>query len=117
MPPVESRWTPLAVEVAGGDVLHDAGRAAALGVDQELGGGMRGAHRGDVGGADPGVDVAFAVPDVHPPAELVLDVGAEEHVRAEEDLGVLAVGLVDVADDRDRVGGGAAVVGERLDLG
>ena len=50
-------------------------------------------------------------------AELVLDVGAEEHVRAEEDLGVLAAGLVDVADDSHRVGGGAAVIGERLDLG
>ena len=36
----------LGVDVAGGDVLHDAGRAAALGVDQEVGAGVRGAHVG-----------------------------------------------------------------------
>ena len=65
----------------------------------------------------PGVDVALAVPHVHAPAELLLDVGAEPHVGAEQDLGVLAVGLVDVAHDVDRVGRGAAVVGQRLDLG
>ena len=47
----------------------------------------------------------------------LLDVGAEQHVGAEQDLGVGAVGVVDVAHDVDRVGGGAAVVGERLDLG
>ena len=117
MPPVESMWTPSRVDVAGRHVLHHAGRAAALRVDQELGVRVRGARRGDVRGPDPGVDVALAVPDVHPPAELALDVGAEEHVGAEQDLGVRAVGRVDVADDGDRVRGRAAVVGQRLDLG
>ena len=38
----------LGVDVAGGDVLHDRGHAAALGVDQEVRAGMRGAHVGDV---------------------------------------------------------------------
>ena len=86
MPPVESMCTPVGVDVTGGDVLHHAGRAAALGVDQEVGAGVRGAHRRDVGRADPGVDVALAVPDVQSTAERALDVGAEEHVGPEQDL-------------------------------
>ena len=48
---------------------------------------------------------------------LALDEGAEPHVGAEEDLGLGAVLGPDVLDDLDRVGGGAAVVGLRLDLG
>ena len=52
-------------DVAGGDVLHDRRRAAALRVDQEVGARVRGAHLGDVARADPGVDVALAVPHVH----------------------------------------------------
>ena len=104
-------------DVAGGDVLHHARRAAALGVDQEVRARVRGARGFDVGRADAGVDVALAVPDVHAPAELLLDVGAEPHVGAEQDLGVRAVRLVDVAHDVDGVGRGAAVVGQRLDLG
>ena len=55
----------LAGHVAGGDVLHHARRAAALGVDQEVGVGVRGARGFDVGGADAGVHVALAVPHVH----------------------------------------------------
>ncbi len=86
-------------------------------MDQEVRAGVRGAGRLDVRRADAGVDVALAVPDVHAPAELLLDVGAEPHVGAEQDLGVGAVGLVDVAHDLDGVGRGAAVVGQRLDLG
>ena len=54
---------------------------------------------GDVVGADPGVDVALAGPDVEAGAALgvleqaglALDVGAEPHVGAEEDLGLGAV--------------------------
>ena len=118
-------WTPLGVDVAGGDVLHRLGRAAALGVDQELGLGVLGAGPLDVLGADAGVDVALAVPDVEAGAALgvvaqpglALDEGAQPHVGAEEDLGLGAVLGPDVLDDLHRVGGGAAVVGLRLDLG
>ena len=64
-------------------------------MDQELGLGMLGAGALDVVGADPGVDVALAVPDVEAGAALgvvaqpglALDEGAEPHVGAEEDLG------------------------------
>ena len=102
-----------------GDVLHRLGRAAALGVDQELGLGMLGPGLGDVVGADAGVDVALAVPDVEAAAALgivdqaglALDEGAQPHVGAEEDLGLGTVLGPDVLDDLDRVGGGAAVVG------
>jgi len=55
----------LGVDVAGGDVLHHARGAAALGVDQEVGAGVRRARRGDVVGTYPGVHVALAVPHVH----------------------------------------------------
>ena len=106
-----------AIHVARGHVLHDLGRAAALGMDQELGARVLGAHVGDVRRADARVHVALAVPDVHPPAGHPLDVGAEEHVGAEEDLGVVAVLAADVLDHLDGVRGGAAVVGLRLDLG
>ena len=107
----------LGVDVAGGDVLHDRRRAAALGVDEEVGARVLGAGARDVAGPDPGVDVALAVPDVQRAPDRLLDVGAEEHVRAEEDLGVRAVLAQDVLDDADGVGRGHAVVGERLDLG
>ena len=50
-------------------------------------------------------------------ARLPLDVGAEPHVGAEQDLDVLAVLGADVLDDLDRVRGGAAVVGLGLHLG
>ena len=50
-------------------------------------------------------------------AGALLDVGAEEHVRPEQDLGVLAVLAEDVLDDLDRVRGRHAVVGLGLDLG
>ena len=91
--------TPSGIDVAGGDVLHRLGRAAALGVDQELGVGVLGARAGDVVGADPGVDVALAVPDVEAgvalgvvdEAGLALDERAQPHVGAEEDLGLGAV--------------------------
>jgi hypothetical protein len=62
------------------------------------------------------VYVALAVPHVHAPVKLLLDVGTEPHVGAEQDLGVLAVRVVDVAHDLDRVGGRANVVSQRLDL-
>ncbi len=107
----------LGADVAGGHVLHHRGRAAALGVDQEVGARVGVAHRGDVARADAGVDVALAVPDAHLAADRLLDVGAEEHVRAEEDLGVLAVRLVDVPHDGDGVRRRHAVVGLGLDLG
>src|SRR5680860_1483524 len=73
--------------------------------------------RPDVVGPDAGVDVALAGPDVHRVAGLALDVGAQPDVRAEEDLRLGAVLAEDVLDHLDRVGGGAAVVGLRLDLG
>jgi hypothetical protein len=63
------------------------------------------------------VDVALAGPDVHAATCLPLDVGAEEHVRSEQDLGVVAVLVPYVLDHRDRVRRRAAVVGLRLDLG
>ena len=107
----------LLLDFAGGDELHHLGDAAALGMDEELGVGMGGALGADVVGPDAGVDVALARPDVHRVAGLALDVGAEPHVGAEEDLGLGAVLAQDVLDDLDRVGGGAAVVGLRLDLG
>jgi hypothetical protein len=62
------------------------------------------------------VDVTLAVPHVQRPSQRLLDVGAEEHVRAEQDLGVLAMLAEDVRDDLHRVGRGAAEVGLGLDL-
>ena len=56
----------LGVDVAGGHVLHHLRGAAALGVDHELGVGVRRAHGRDVGRPDARVHVALAVPDVHP---------------------------------------------------
>ena len=118
-------WTPSLETSPDGHVLHGLGRAAALGVDQELGLGMLGAHLGDVVGADAGVHVAFAVPDVEArttlgvvdQAGLALDERPQPHVRAEQDLGLGPVLLPDVIDDVDGVGGSAAVVGLGLDLG
>ena len=107
----------LGVDVARGHVLHDRGRAAALGVDQELGARVGLTHVGDVAGPDARVHVALAGPDVHPPPGDLLDVGAEEHVGAEEDLGVVAVLAPDVLHDLHRVGRRAADVALRLDLG
>ncbi len=115
----------LGIDVAGGDVLHRLGGAAALGVDQELGLGVLGPGLGDVAGADAGVDVALAVPDVEAGAPLgivvqaglALDEGAQPHVRPEEDLRLRPVLGPDVLDHLDRVGGGAAVVGLGLHLG
>ena len=107
----------LGVDVAGGHVLHDRGRAAALGMDEEVGARMLGARARDVGGTDAGVDVALAIPHVERSPDHLLDVGAEEHVGPEEDLGVGAVLAQDVLDDLDRVRRGHAVVGQRLDLG
>src|SRR3712207_8831457 len=56
--------------------------------------------RSDVVRADAGVHVALAVPDVELAPGHLLDVGAEKHVRPEEDLRVLAVLAVDVLEDR-----------------
>ena len=53
--------------------------------------GVRVADGGDVGGADAGVHVALAVPDVHAPPGHALHVGAQPHVGAEQDLHVVAV--------------------------
>ena len=86
-------------------------------MDQEVGARVRGPYRGDVIGPDSRMDVAFAVPDVNRAPDRLLDVGAEEHVRAEQDLDVVAVLAEDVIDDRDRVRRRAAVVGLGLDLG
>jgi hypothetical protein len=86
-------------------------------VDHELGARVGVAHRGDVRGADPGVHVALAVPDVHAAPGDALDVGPQPHVRAEQDLHVLAVLLPDVLDHAHGVRRGAAVVGLRLHLG
>ena len=68
-------------------------------MDQELGLRVLGADVADVVGADAGVDVALAVPDVEARAalgvvlepRLALDEGAEPHVGAEQDLGLGAV--------------------------
>jgi hypothetical protein len=61
------------------------------------------------------VHVALAVPDVHLAAGDLLDVGAEEHVGAEEDLGPVPVLAEDVLDHGDGVRRRDAVVGLRLD--
>ncbi len=79
---------------------------------------------GDVVRADPGVDVALAVPDVEAGValgvvrqpELARDERAQPHVGAEKDLGLRPVLGPDVLDDLDRVRGGAAVVGLGLHL-
>ena len=75
-------------------------------MDEEVGAGVRLADLGDVPRADAGVHVALAVPDVEATradqAERLGHVGAQEHVRAEEDLGVRAVLAEDVLDDRRR---------------
>ena len=117
MPPVESMWTP-------SGSTSPAATYSMTEVEQPHSGWMRKSAPGcsarivgDVARADPGVDVALAVPHVHRLAGALLDEGAEEHVGPEEDLGVLAVLAVDVLDDRDGVGGRHAVVGLRLDLG
>ena len=106
----------LGVDVAGGHVLHDLRRAAALGMDHELGAGVLGAHGGDVGRADARVDVALAVPDC-----MRRPVRARRRrpatCRAEQDLHVVAVLGADVLDHLDGVRGRAAVVGLRLHLG
>ena len=105
---------PLPGHVPGRHVLHHAGRAAALRVHQQLCPRVVGAGRFEVRGPDPRVDVALAVPYVHALAEDLLDVRPEPHVGSEQDLGVGTVGVVDVTHHVDRVGGGAAVVAERL---
>ena len=51
---------------------------------------------------------------MHAPAQEAFDVSPEEHVGAEKDLHIVAVGCADVLDDRRRVGGRAAVVGRAL---
>ena len=89
----------------------------ALGVDEELRSWLLGAHPVDVVGLDPGVHVALARPHDHRLAGDPLDVGAQPHVRAEQDLDVLAVLGPYVLDHLHGVGRGAAVVGLRLDLG
>ena len=79
----------------------------------------------DVVGADPGMDVALAVPDVEAGTALgiveepglALDEGAEPHVGTEQDLRLRPVLLPDVIDDLNRVRRGAAVVGLGLDFG
>src|SRR5438067_1650372 len=65
----------------------------------------------DVRRPDAGVDVALADPDVHALAGHALDVGAEEHVRAEEDLGVGTVLSIVVRQDH-----GVLLFRERADL-
>ena len=107
----------LGIDVAAGDVLHDLGGAAALGVDQEVHLGVLLAQLVDRRGPDAGVHVALAVPDLQIAAGLLGDVGAEPHVRAEQDLGVVTVLLEDVLDDAHGVARRAAVVGLGLDLG
>ena len=62
------------------------------------------------------MDVALTVPDVHSSSGCLLDVGTEEHVGSEQDLGVIAVLAVDVLDDLHGVRGRAAVVGLGLHL-
>jgi len=117
--------TPLGVDVSGGHVLHRLGRAAALGVDQELGLRVLGSGSLDVLGANPGVHVALAVPDVEAgptvgvvaQSRLTLDESTEPHVGPEEDLCLGAVLAPDVLDHLHRVRGRAAVVGLRLHLG
>ena len=85
-----------------------ARRAAALGVDEQLGVGVLGDPGLEVGAVDAGVDVALAEPDVHVlAAQLALHVGAEELVGAEQHLGVGG----DRGDDVDGVGRRAADVG------
>ena len=96
--------TPSERDITRGDVLHHARRAPALGVDQEVRVRVGGAHGVDVVGPDARMHMALAVPDVQPAAERLLDVGAEKHVGAEQDLGVLAVLAEDVRNHLHGVG-------------
>ncbi len=57
---------------------HALARAAALGVDEELGVGRLGLPALDVRGADAGVDVALAHPDVELAAGDLLEPDAED---------------------------------------
>ena len=91
IPPVESMWTPSAA-------TSPAATYSMTEVEQPHSGWIRKSAPGCAArmsamsrGPDAGVDVALAVPHVHLAAGLLLDVGAEEHVRAEQDLGVRAV--------------------------
>ena len=84
-------------------------------MDQEIGVGVGRTHRVDVVGPDARVHMALAVPDVQTAAECPLDVGAEKHVGAKQNLGVVAVLAENVLNDLDGVGRGAAVVGFSLD--
>ena len=61
---------------------HRLARAAALGMDEQLGVRRVAMPALDVGGADAGVHVAFAHPDRQRAARLVLQPEAEVHVRA-----------------------------------
>ena len=92
---------------------HRLARAAALGMDEQLGVGRLGLPALDVGGPDAGVDVALAEPDPQLAAGHPLEPEAEVEVGQEEDL---PVGR-DRLDHRPRVPGGAAVVALGLHLG
>src|SRR5687767_4696866 len=67
---------------AGGHRFHDAGRAAAFRVDQQLGTRMIGTLSGETQGGDTGVYVTLTQPDMD-----VLPTGYAPDVRAEEEVG------------------------------
>jgi hypothetical protein len=89
---------------------HRLARAAALGMDEQLGVGRFRLPALDVGRADARVDVALPEPDRELPAGHLLEPEAEVHVRQEQDLLLRR----DRLDHGLRVAGGAAVVALRL---
>ena len=82
-------------------------------MDEQLRIGVLATHGVETLRADPRVDVALAHPDVQLAPGDALEVGAEEHVRAEQDLAIRGDGPDHGLGVRRR----AAVVGERLHLG
>ncbi len=85
---------------------HRLAGAAALGVDQQVGGRVLGRHPVDVLGPDARMDVALAHPDGQLAAGDPFQPQAQEHVRQEQDLAVGGDGI----DDRLGIARRAAVV-------
>ena len=108
MPPVERIFVRVSGTTPDDTRYSAARRAAALGMDEELGVWLLGDAGLQFGTVDAGMDVALAHPDVH-----VVAAGDALHVSAEELVGAEQHVLVggDRLDDLDRVRRGAADVG------